>query len=136
MPDSITREELMREVADRLDADPGLVARRVATRGKGGGGKRPPRPADDGADPGSGAGARPGGQRALNARERRERALLAMCDRAAGGGREFLERLTAEHLTSPRVRGRGHGCVGHLEDPREGLPRDDEELVAYVIAGW
>ena len=32
MPDSITREELMREVADRLAADPGLVARRVAGR--------------------------------------------------------------------------------------------------------
>ncbi len=30
MPDSITREELMREVASRLDADPGLVARRAA----------------------------------------------------------------------------------------------------------
>ena len=33
MPDSITREELMREVADRLDADPGLVARRIAAAG-------------------------------------------------------------------------------------------------------
>ena len=33
MPDSITREELMREVADRLDADPGLVARRIAGGG-------------------------------------------------------------------------------------------------------
>ena len=39
MPDSITREELMREVADRLDADPGLVARRTATAGRGGGGR-------------------------------------------------------------------------------------------------
>ena len=35
MPDSITREELMREVADRLDADPGLVARRIAAAGRG-----------------------------------------------------------------------------------------------------
>jgi DNA primase len=34
MPDSITREELMREVADRLGADPGLVARRVAGSGR------------------------------------------------------------------------------------------------------
>ena len=34
MPDSITREELKREVADRLDADPALVERRVAA-GKG-----------------------------------------------------------------------------------------------------
>ncbi len=35
MPDSITREELMREVADRLDADPGLVARRIGGGGAG-----------------------------------------------------------------------------------------------------
>ena len=34
MPDSITREELMREVADRLDADPGLVGRRIAPPGE------------------------------------------------------------------------------------------------------
>ena len=33
MPDSITREELMREVGDRLDADPGLVSRRVGGGG-------------------------------------------------------------------------------------------------------
>ena len=49
MPDSITREELMREVADRLDADPGLVARRTAVAPKGGSAAR-----------GAGAG-RPGG---------------------------------------------------------------------------
>ena len=33
MPDSITREELMREVADRLAADPGLVGGAAAEAG-------------------------------------------------------------------------------------------------------
>ena len=41
MPDSISREELMREVGDRLDADPGLVARRVAGAGRGGARRAP-----------------------------------------------------------------------------------------------
>ncbi len=40
MPDSITREELMREVADTLSADPGLVSRRVAQAGRSGEGRR------------------------------------------------------------------------------------------------
>ena len=84
MPDSISREELMREVADRLDADPGLVARRVAgggararrRRGRATRSRRPTAP-PDGAQP----------PRALSSRERRELALLAMCVAAAGRGR-------------------------------------------------
>ena len=42
MPDSITREELEREVAGRLEADPGLVARRVAGAARGRAGAPPP----------------------------------------------------------------------------------------------
>ena len=48
MPDSITREELGREVAGRLDADPGLVARRVSAAPRGG---EPARPRPVGAGP-------------------------------------------------------------------------------------
>jgi DNA primase len=118
MPDSITREELMREMADRLAADPGLVARRVALGGAGGGG-------GDGA---RGVTAR----RALSARERRERALLALCVAAPAEGREFIERLTPDHLSSP-VAQRALAWLGeHLAEPTVGLPRDDEELVSYV----
>ena len=36
MPDSISREELMREIGGRLEADPGLVARRVSGAGRSG----------------------------------------------------------------------------------------------------
>ena len=40
MADSITREELMREVADRLDADPGLVTPQGRERRAGGTSRR------------------------------------------------------------------------------------------------
>src|SRR5207247_2037832 len=97
MPDSISREELTRQVADRLDADPGLVARRVAAGGSGAAGSSRSGGTDGGA-PSSGD-ASP--SRELSARERRERALLAMCVGVPALGREYLERLTPEHLSTP-----------------------------------
>jgi DNA primase len=128
MPDSITREELMREVANRLAADPGLVARRVAAGGRGG---RAPVVAAGGDAERRGE-ASPAAPRAVSARELREEALLAMCVAAPADGREFLERLTDEHFSSP-VAARARGWLrNHLEAPTEGLERDDEELWAYV----
>jgi DNA primase len=131
MPDSITREELMREVADRLAADPGLVARRVA--GSGRGRRRTPQaqPEEVGSDGGReqvGAAA----PRALSSRERRERALLALCVAAPAEGREFIERLTDGHLASPIARRAREWLAAHLEEPTAGLPRDDQELVSYI----
>jgi DNA primase len=123
MPDSITREELMREVADRLDADPGLVGRRVA----GGRRRAEARPADSGPD-----GAPPAAARALSARERREMALLAMCVRLPAEGAPYLERLSAEHFVSPVAARARDWLAAHLEEPLQGLGRDDEELLAYV----
>ena len=103
MGESISRDELARLVADRLDADPGLVTRRVRgggsawrRRGAAGAGRQAPT--------GAGATAAPAAPpRPLSARERRERALLAMCIASPAEGREFLERLTPEHLSSPAV---------------------------------
>jgi DNA primase len=137
MPDSITREELLREVADRLDADPGLVARRVSAAGRGGGraaaasqsgdDQLPPADADGQQGAGRGAPMRP-----LSAREGRELALLAMCVAAPAEGLEFLDRLGDEHFSSP-VAARGRAWLrDHLDEPMRGLPRDEEELVAYV----
>jgi DNA primase len=124
MPDSITREELMREVADRLDADPGLVARRVA----GAGHRGTPSPAQEGGPEGESAPA----PRQLNARERRELAFLAMCVASPTEGRPYLERTTAEHFSLP-VAGKAHAwLLEHLDDPMKGLGHDDGELLAYV----
>ncbi len=123
MPDSITREELMAEVADRLDADPGLVGRRVAE------GRRRPQPKPDAAEA---EGAPTAPPRELSVRERREMALLAMCVSAPDEGRIYLERLTDEHFASPVGARAREWLVAHLDEPLEGLDRDDEELVDYV----
>jgi DNA primase len=131
MGETISRDELAREVADRLDADPPLVTRRIAAAASG----RPPgsrreerRPLPVAEAPEASA-QRP---RRLSARERRERALLAMCIAAPERGREYLGRLTPEHLSSPAARRAAEWLRGHLEAPLAGLPRDDEELVSLI----
>ena len=133
MPDSITREELGREVAGRLDADPGLVARRVSAAPRGG---EPARPRPVGAsadgDGDSQARAKRERPRPLSARERRERALLYMAIADPADGRDLLERLTADHLSSPLVARARDWLEAHLEAPMEGLPREDEELVGLI----
>ncbi len=130
MPDSISREELMREVADRLDADPGLVARRIADAGRGP--RRSPRVDEDPGPQPTPAADEERAPRSLSSRERREVALLAMCVRLPAEGRDVLERLSDQHLSSP-VAARGRAWLrDHLDRPTDGLPRDDEALVAYV----
>jgi DNA primase len=128
MGESISRDELARLVADRLDADPGLVMRRVhGGPGARGGGSRV-----------GGEATRDGGRREapvavpLSARERRERALLSMCIASPVEGRRFLERLTPEHLSSPVIGRARDWLVGHLEDPLAELPREDEDLLSLV----
>jgi DNA primase len=126
MPDSITREELMREVADRLDADPGLVGRRVAA-----GGRRQRLEVPDEARGGDGDGPAPT-SREMSVRERREMALLAMCVAAPEEGRSYLERLEDEHFSAPVGARARDWLLGHLDEPLHGLARDDEELWGYV----
>jgi DNA primase len=132
MGESISRDELARVVADRLDADPGLVMRRVsAGRGEAGTPGPSPRAGPPGRDGGEQS-ARVAAPRPLSARERRERALLSMCVASPADGREFLERLGPEHLSSPAVARARNWLAAHLDDPLAGLPRDDEELVTQV----
>jgi DNA primase len=131
MPDSITRESLVSEVADRLRADLELVGRRLATAEKGGGARRAPvARGRDGGAPAKAVSAAP--PRPLSARERKERALLAMCIASPSAGREFVEKLTPGHLSSPLMARTRDWLLEHLEDPTRGLPRDDEELVSAV----
>ncbi len=129
MGESISRDELARVVADRLNADPALVMRRV-----GGEERRADTPSGAAREEGGGKpaaqAARP--TRALSARERREQALLGMCIASKTEGRDFLERLTPEHLSSPAVERARQWLAGHLEEPMSGLPRDDEELVSLI----
>jgi DNA primase len=118
-PDSVSRQELVRRVADRLDTDAGLVTRRVEREGQGG--RR--------------AAQRKGGESpapAMSSRERRERALIAMCIGSPAEGKEYLGRLTADHMSSPLSARALEWTRGHVDDPLAGLPRDDEELVSLV----
>ncbi len=138
MGDSITRDELVREVADRLDVDPALVTRRMAAsrsatapRRDGARRSRPVGDAGDG-DPGPAAARRPSRPRPLplTPRERRERLLLAMCVRLAGR-RRGLPR--AAHAGAPLVADASAARRDWLPAISTircaGLPRDDEELV-------
>jgi len=125
MPDSISRDELVREVADRLDADPALVARRMSAAGRAA--------APEGRAPAPQAEAASRAPRPLSASERRERLLLAMCVAAPVEGRKILERLTPEHLSSPAAGRALEWLRSHLEDPLAGLPRDDGEMAEIVI---
>lgn len=133
MPDSITRGELVREVADTLDADPALVSRRLAAAGRGGGAApRASSGASDGGAGGETSEGRPRQPAALSAQERREQALLGMCIAAPAFGREYLERLRPEHLSSDLARRSRDWLLLHLEDPLGELGREDGELLELI----
>ncbi len=124
MGETISRDELAREVADRLDADPALVTRRIAGGGRSAGSDAPA--VRQSGAPASAPSA------PISARERRERALLAMCLASPKDGRHILERLTPEHLSSELARRARGWLVDHIDAPLADLPRDDEQLLALV----
>jgi DNA primase len=113
-------DELVRKVADRLDTDPSLVLARVrsareAGADQNGAGEPVPRPVAV----------------SLTPRETRERALLAMCLVDPGTGRQFIEKLTDEHM-SPSGTPALSWLRTHLDDPMSGLPRDDPALTSLI----
>jgi DNA primase len=120
MGETISRDELAREVADRLDADPALVMRRLTSGSEGTLAAATSTPEIVSAP------------RALNARERIEHALLAMCVREPALGREFVSRLRDEHLSSEAMRNARRWLADHLDNPLHGMPRDDPELLRVV----
>ena len=83
-PDSVSRQELVRRVADRLDTDAGLVTRRVEREGQGGR-QATRRAGGEGTAPAT----RPEPPAPLSSRERRERALIAMCIGLPAEGKEY-----------------------------------------------
>jgi DNA primase len=124
MGETASRDDLVRRVAGRLDLEPALVMGRVtAARPLSGGSSEPPRRGAP-SPPG-----RSGGE--LTSRERRERALLAMCVALPGEGREYLARLTDEHL-SPSGARLAAWLREHPEDPASNLPHDDDQLAGLI----
>jgi DNA primase len=124
MGETASRDDLVRRVAGRLDLEPALVMGRVtAAQPLSGGSAEPPR---------RGAPATPvrgGGE--LTSRERRERALLAMCIAVPAEGKEYLARLTDEHLSPSGVRAAAW-LREHPQDPASNLPHDDDQLAGLI----
>src|SRR5262249_8007620 len=87
-----------------------------------------------GSEQGAAAGGRPVAPRRgaeLTSRERRERALLAMCIALPPQGNEYLSRLTDSHLSPTGVRA-AVWLREHPGDPASNLPHDDDELASLL----
>jgi DNA primase len=126
MGESISRDDLVRRVAERLDLDPAMVMGRVvAARPPSGGPGGAPPPAPGGPAQAAGRPAQ------LTSRERRERALLAMCIALPQEGADYLARLTPEHMSPSGTRALAW-LREHPEDPASDLPHEDSELAGLI----
>jgi DNA primase len=125
MGETASRDDLVRQLAERLDLEPAMVMGRVVAAQPLSGGEQ------------AGARGKPTARASqprraaeLTSRERRERALLAMCVSLPSEGREYLDRLTDAHL-SPTGR-RAAAWLREHPDPASDLPHDDAELAGLV----
>ena len=126
MGETITRQEMLREVADRLDADPNLVVARMK------GGVVTPAPivpprAEEG-EPRRPAAPR----RKPTPQERHEFDMLALLVASPKLGAEYLERLTSEHFTLPILFKVLERLREAPENPREGLSEEDGSLLNLI----
>ncbi len=124
MRESITRQELVREVTDRLDAPAELVAQRM----KGGLRAVPSAPQQQQRDEEEAPGAPAPRRRKATPQEEREYRLLALCLANPERGAETLARLREEHFSSPFLRRCFLWLRDHLDDPLAGLADDDANL--------
>ncbi len=124
--ESASRDDLVRRVAERLDLEPAMVMGRVVAAQPTSGGP------SGGAEASRGAPA-PAPRRTaeLTSRERRERALLAMCIALPDEGKEYLARLTDAHL-SPMGARAAAWLRENPQDPASNLPREDAELSGLI----
>jgi DNA primase len=127
MGETASRDELVRRVAERLDLEPAMVMGRVVAAQPASGGE-----AVRGGG-GDAAGRAAPQRRAveLTSRERRERALLAMCIALPQEGTEYLARLSEAHLSPTGLRAAAW-LREHPEDPASNLPHDDDALAGLI----
>jgi DNA primase len=124
MGETASRDDLVRRVAGSLDLEPALVMGRVTAAQPASGG-----PAEQSRNSAPPAPVRSGGE--LTSRERRERALLAMCIALPGEGKGYLTRLTDEHLSPSGARAAAW-LREHPDDPASNLPHDDDQLAGLI----
>ena len=129
MGETITRQEMLREVADRLDADPDLVAGRL--RGRPAAAPRLAAVPDPGTEEQRAAPARP--RRTATPQEQREYKMLALCIEDPKLGQTYLDRLSEDHFTSPVLAKAFAWLREHLTDPLDGLGDDDSQLYNAVV---
>ncbi len=130
MGETASRDDLVRQVAERLDLEPAMVMGRVVSAQPLSGGAEPEPSRRSGAVVGAASAPQPRRAAELTSRERRERALLAMCIALPEEGRDYLARLTDAHLSAS-----GRAAVAwlreHPVEPASNLP-DDAELSGLV----
>ena len=127
MGETVSRDELIRKVAEKLDLEPAMVMGRVVAATPATGGRQDPGPESRGP-----AQAQPVRRTAeLTSRERRERALLAMCIALPNEGKEYLSRLTEAHLSPTGLRA-ASWLREHPQDPASNLPHEDGELAGLI----
>ena len=146
MGEGASQSELVRKVADRLDLEPAMVMGRVVSStpatggpgaggdpyGGGSGGRGPAGSREQGGPGDAGAPSPPRPRTAeLTSRERRERALLAMCIALPEQGAVYLEKLGEAHL-SGSGRAAADFLRAHPKDPAEHLPRENGALAALI----
>jgi DNA primase len=108
-----TRDALVRQVADRLDVPADYVSAAPASRRPQGQPESAPPPP-------------------LEPAHAAERAFLALCLASGTLGRDYLTRLSEEHLSSPSVRAAREHLLARFDDPLAGLPEDDPATAALV----
>jgi DNA primase len=128
MGETVSRDELIRKVAEKLDLEPAMVMGRVVAATPATGGQQDPGP-EGRSQTQAGPPARRSAE--LTSRERRERALLAMCIALPSEGKEFLARLTDAHLSPSGLRAAAW-LREHPQDPASNLPHEDGELAGLI----
>jgi DNA primase len=127
MGNTTARDEQVRRIAEYLDLEINMVMGRLTAAGPTTGGRKPVTDAaaiDEVSRP-----ARRADQ--LTSRERRERALLAMCIALPTEGKEYLARITDAHLSPTGLRAVAW-LREHPQDPASNLPHDDAELTGLI----
>jgi DNA primase len=118
---SVLFDEVERVVSSRLSVPPEMVRERVERAPM----QRPGESSSNDPPPPRPVAA------TLTPRETRERALLAMCIGDPKTGRQFVDQLRDEHLSTsgkPAL----HWLRDHLDDPMASLPRDDPALTSLI----
>jgi DNA primase len=120
LPPSALRQDLLKEVADRLDLVPSLVSSWLAS---GTPRRSPPLPAAEGAPPSA---------RPMHA-DAPEREFLADCIALPRVGQEVLRAIDPARDLSSGIMRRAHShLLAQLAAPAEGIAGDDEELRALI----